>query len=160
MKRYRIHTPVPGHTEVIGTVAFAQGVAEVEAEQLAAPLMYFRAQGYTIEELDEDGRWVPEAPLPPRRKGIDAAILVQQENEALRARVAELEAAGAQGLVDLQRAGEAAASAVDVAGRPARNASTEVWRTWAVEHGGMSDDEAAALSRDQLVEQFESEEKS
>lgn len=89
MKRYRIHTPVPGHTEVIGTVAFAQGVAEVEAEQLAAPLVYFRAQGYTIEELDEDGEWVPEAPLPPRKKGVERAAELEAENEALRA---ELEA--------------------------------------------------------------------
>lgn len=92
MKRYRIHTPVPGHTEVIGTVAFAQGVAEVEAEQLAAPLVYFRAQGYTIEELDEDGEWVPEAPLPPRKRGgVDLAA----ENEALRAELEELKAAAA-----------------------------------------------------------------
>lgn len=38
--------------------------------------------------------------------------------------------------------------------RPAGNASTETWRTWAVEHGGMSAEEAGALSRDQLVERF------
>ena len=92
MKRYRIHTPVPGHTEVIGTVAFAKGVAEVEAEQTAAPLMYFRAQGYTIEELDEDGEWVPEAPLPPRKKGLDPVAVLQAENDALRARLEELDA--------------------------------------------------------------------
>jgi hypothetical protein len=38
--------------------------------------------------------------------------------------------------------------------RPAGNASTETWRTWAVDHGGMSAEEAGALSRDQLVERF------
>jgi hypothetical protein len=44
---------------------------------------------------------------------------------------------------------------------PARNASTEAWRTWAVEHGGMSAEEAGELTRDQLVERFaDSEENS
>lgn len=38
--------------------------------------------------------------------------------------------------------------------QPARNASTETWRTWAVEHGGMTPDEAAGLSRDQLADHF------
>lgn len=146
MKRYRIHTPVAGHTEVIGTVAFAQGVAEVEAEQLAPPMVYFRAQGYTIEERNEAGEWVPEAPLPPRRKGPDAAAVLQAENDALKARLAEL---------------EAAESALDaVVAKPAGNASTETWRAWAVQQGGMNADEANTLSRDQLAERFASEEKS
>ncbi|MES2211208.1 MAG: hypothetical protein V4515_13670 [Chloroflexota bacterium] len=44
---------------------------------------------------------------------------------------------------------------------PAKNGSTEAWRGWAVEHGGMSVDEADALTRDQLVERFaDSEENS
>lgn len=145
MKRYRIHTPVPGHTEVIGTVAFAQGVAEVEAEQMAPPMVYFRAQGYTILEQDEDGQWVPEAPLPPRRKGPDQTAVLQAENEALKARLAALEAGGAP---------------ASAAAKPAGNASTEAWRNWAVVHGGMDVDEANSLSRDQLAERFASEEKS
>lgn len=37
---------------------------------------------------------------------------------------------------------------------PARNASTDAWRTWAVEFGGMSAEEAGDLSRDALVERF------
>jgi len=135
MKRYRILTPVPNHTEVIGTVAFSQGVAECEAEQLAAPLMYFRAQGYTILEQDEAGEWVPEGPLPPRSKGVDPVAALQAENEALRAQLAAL-------------AGPAPAA------KPTRNASTETWRTWAVEHGGLDAAEASELSRDQLVERF------
>lgn len=90
MKRYRIHTPVPGHTEVIGTVAFANGVAECEAEPTAAPLMYFRAQGYAIEELDEDGEWVPEnPPVRKRQAPADRMAELEAENAALRA---ELEA--------------------------------------------------------------------
>jgi hypothetical protein len=42
----------------------------------------------------------------------------------------------------------------DPAAQPRKSASTEAWRTWAVEHGGMAADEAATLSRDQLVERF------
>lgn len=47
---------------------------------------------------------------------------------------------------------------VDKAEQPKKSASTEAWRTWAVEHGGMEADEADALSRDQLVERFTSTE--
>lgn len=44
---------------------------------------------------------------------------------------------------------------------PARNASTETWRAWAAEHGGMSAEDAGALSRDELVARFaDSEENS
>jgi hypothetical protein len=46
----------------------------------------------------------------------------------------------------------------DPAAQPKKSASTEAWRTWAVEHGGMEADEAATLSRDQLVERFTSTE--
>lgn len=38
--------------------------------------------------------------------------------------------------------------------QPKKSASTDAWRTWAVDHGGMTADEAATLSRDQLVERF------
>jgi hypothetical protein len=42
----------------------------------------------------------------------------------------------------------------DDAEQPKKSASTEAWRAWAVEHGGLEADEAATLSRDQLVERF------
>lgn len=42
--------------------------------------------------------------------------------------------------------------------QPARNASREAWRTWAVDHGGMSAEDAGALSRDELVARFAEEE--
>lgn len=38
--------------------------------------------------------------------------------------------------------------------QPRKSASTEMWRTWAVEYGGMPAAEAAELTRDQLVERF------
>jgi hypothetical protein len=142
VQNYRITTPVPGHTEVIGTVAFAQGVAFAEAEPDAPPLQYFRAQGYTIEVRDGD-EWVPETPPERRRRApVDVAAQLAEENEALRARIAALEG----------DPGDAAPA------QPARNASTEAWRAWAVEHGDMSADEADQMSRDQLVERFADQE--
>jgi hypothetical protein len=37
---------------------------------------------------------------------------------------------------------------------PRRSASTEAWRAYAVDHGGMTSEEAAELSRDQLADRF------
>lgn len=37
---------------------------------------------------------------------------------------------------------------------PKKSASAEAWRTYAVEHGDLLPDEAATLTRDQLVERF------
>ncbi len=52
MQRYRITHPQPGWTGQIGVVAFAGGTAEVAAEDDdVAPLQYFRANGYLIEDL-------------------------------------------------------------------------------------------------------------
>jgi hypothetical protein len=64
--------------------------------------------------------------------------------------------AAGYGVEDLEEpTGEHAA---DPAAMPRKSASTEAWRTWAVEHGGLSVDEANELSRDQLVERFVTEE--
>lgn len=51
MATHRITTPAPGHTGQIGNVMFKDGVAEIDAEQHAAELRYFQAQGYGVEEL-------------------------------------------------------------------------------------------------------------
>lgn len=51
-------------------------------------------------------------------------------------------------------AAEPAADEAPADEQPRKSASTEAWRTWAVEHGGMDADEASDLSRDQLVERF------
>lgn len=39
---------------------------------------------------------------------------------------------------------------------PKKSAGAAAWRAYAVEHGGMTEADAAALSRDQLVERFTS----
>ena len=91
MNHYRIHTPVAGHSELIGAVAFVNGTAECDAEPTAAPLAYFRAQGYPIEVRDEHGDYTPEVfdPAPP----VDARAAYIAELEARNAALeAELEA--------------------------------------------------------------------
>jgi len=40
---------------------------------------------------------------------------------------------------------------------PKKSASTDVWRAWAVEHGGMDAEEANTFSRDELVAHFTTE---
>lgn len=49
---------------------------------------------------------------------------------------------------------EAESDVDDAEPQPAKNASTETWRAWAVDHGGMSAEDAGALSRDELVARF------
>lgn len=86
MKRYKITTPEPGHTEIIGTIAFMQGVAECDADPDAAALKYFRAQGYGLFVKDEDGEWVPE-PAP------DAEVVKAERIAALEAELEALRSA-------------------------------------------------------------------
>lgn len=59
--RYKITTPVPGHTEVIGGCAFANGVYEGAVDP--GPLGYFRTQGYVVEKLDTEPAAPVEAPV-------------------------------------------------------------------------------------------------
>lgn len=47
--KYRISTPVPDHTGEIGGCVFVRGAYEGDVAD--GPLMYFRAQGYTVEDL-------------------------------------------------------------------------------------------------------------
>lgn len=47
-----------------------------------------------------------------------------------------------------------AAGEQDESALPKKSASAEAWRTYAVEHGDLLPDEAAAMTRDQLVERF------
>lgn len=66
--RYRITTPVLGHTEVIGGCAFTNGVYEGAAA--GGPLSHFAQNGYGIEELDDVAIEAaepdsPHDPLPP-----------------------------------------------------------------------------------------------
>jgi hypothetical protein len=49
--RYRISAPVRDFSGEVGGCSFGKGVYEGEVQP--GPLAYFRAQGYTVEELDD-----------------------------------------------------------------------------------------------------------
>jgi hypothetical protein len=81
----------------------------------------------------------------------DGVALIDDETDA--ATLAYCRSAGYT-VEDPKAAAEPEPEQPDAAEQPRKSASTEAWRTWAVEHGGMEADEAATLSRDQLVERF------
>lgn len=80
----------------------------------------------------------------------DGVALIDDETDA--AALAYCRSAGYT--IDEPAQDESAADEASAGEQPKKSASTEAWRTWAVEHGGMEADEAATLSRDQLVERF------
>lgn len=61
-----VRTPQAGANDVVGSVTFREGVAELDEHVHAAELRYFRAAGYTIEEP-------AEAPEEPKTRGRRAA---------------------------------------------------------------------------------------
>lgn len=64
MATFKVSTPVEGFTGEVGGVHFAAGHAEVDDEQNAAALSYFRAAGYHVEQTNEPE---PEPEVAPRR---------------------------------------------------------------------------------------------
>ncbi|MCW2900307.1 MAG: hypothetical protein JWO67_2572 [Streptosporangiaceae bacterium] len=127
--RYRITTPEPGWTGQIGTVNFADGAAECEADADAAALYYFRQAGYGVEEVAE--------PSPAERIA------------ALRAELAALEAQEPDVIVDVN--GDGVSETL-----PKKSASADAWRAFAVKYG-MSQEEADGLSRDDLIARYAKE---
>lgn len=127
--RYKVTTPVPGWTGQVGMVAFAHGVAVVEADYDAAAMAYFHAQGYGIEELGADA---------------DTSLIVVQGSEvdALRAENERLR-------TDLAAARAAVA-------RPALSGSKADWKAYAIAMG-VPEDEADKATRDDLAARFTKE---
>lgn len=62
MTKFRISTPVRDFTGEVGGCAFAKGVYEGEVQP--GPLAYFRAQGYSVVELDETPAEPEQPPAP------------------------------------------------------------------------------------------------
>jgi hypothetical protein len=58
--RYRVSTPVKDFTGEVGGCLFAKGIYEGDVQP--GPLAYFRAQGYSVQELDDTPE--PEATEP------------------------------------------------------------------------------------------------
>lgn len=143
MRYFEIRAPRADFTGLLGTTAFANGVARVAFD----------------DTRDDDGRLLTDD-VPPGRSAVQFARRRRGYT------VTEIDAGGNP----LTAAAAAAAAAVDGAvvptaesalktpdpavPPPAANASTEDWRAWAVNHGGMPQDQAANLSRDQLSAHF------
>lgn len=130
-----VRTPVPGVNDTVGEVTFVDGIAKVADD--ATELAYFRSAGYGIDDFDE-------------------ALEAAKDNDE--------DPAAADDLEDLEtQAGNQEEDPLvlrDVDGDgvdevlPRRSASTDTWRQFAVDHGGMHEDDAKAMTRDELVAHF------
>lgn len=126
-----IRTPVPDFTGEVGKVHFVGGVAKVADD--AQELGYFRSAGYQIDDFDD---------------AVDAAVDDEEQADELD----DLEAQGGTTEEDplVVKEGEDGEQLV----LPRKSASTEVWRTFAVDKGGLSEEQAQGMTRDELVEHF------
>jgi hypothetical protein len=129
-----VRTPVPDWSGDVGHVHFEKGMAKVSDD--AAELAYFTSAGYIIDDFDEALEAAPQEDQPA---------------------IEDLDVQGGTNNPDAE-----APVVKDVDGDgtdevlPRRNASAEEWRTFAENHG-LTKDEAAGMSRDELVEHFTKE---
>ncbi len=129
-----VRTPVPGVNETVGAVTFVNGIAKVDDD--ATELCHFRTAGYQIDDFDE---------------ALDAAQ-ANEDNPAGVEALADLPDQSGNQEVDPQVIRDVDGDGVESV-LPRRSASTEVWRAFAVDHG-MHEDEARAMTRDELVAYF------
>lgn len=130
-----VRTPVPGVNETVGRVTFVDGAAKVDDD--ASELAYFRSAGYQIDDFDD-------------------AVEAAKANEDDPAGADKLEELGTQqGDQDSDPlvVRDVNDDGVDEV-LPRKSASTETWRQFAVQHGGMHEDDAKAMTRDELVDHF------
>lgn len=128
-----VRTPVPGWTGDVGRVHFVDGVAKVDDN--AQELAYFRSAGYGVDDFDE---------------AVDAAVEADDEDKT-------------EELIDLNAQGGTADPDPLVVKEvkdgeqlvlPRKSASAETWRKFAVNSGGLSEEQAAGMTRDELVDHF------
>ena len=130
-----VRTPVPGVNDKVGTVTFVDGVAKVQDD--ATELAYFRTAGYQIDDFDE---------------ALDAAK-ANEDDPATADDLEDLETQSGNQEDDPQIVRDVDGDGVDEV-LPRRSASAATWRQFAVDHG-MSEDDASAKSRDELVAFFD-----
>lgn len=130
-----VRTPVPGVNDTVGQVTFVDGAAKVADD--ATELAYFRSAGYQIDDFDD-------------------ALEAAEANEDDPAGADDLKELGTQQgqqdddpLVVEDVNGDGVEEVL-----PRKSASTETWRQFAVEYGGMHEDDAKAMTRDELVAHF------
>lgn len=129
-----VRTPVPGVNDTVGQVTFVDGVAKVDDN--ATELAYFRSAGYGIDDFDE---------------ALDAAK-ANEDDPAGADDLEELDAQAGNQDDDPLIVRDVDGDGVDEV-LPRRSASTETWRLFAVDHG-MHEDDAKAMTRDELVAHF------
>lgn len=139
MRTYRVHTPAPDFTGEVGGVHFVKGIAVVEAP---APLPSMRslADGETftrsqLAERDEIGQHPGYRAMAYFRGAGYRIEDITPDDEP----------------VDDEPGEPASLPPV-----PARNASTDEWRAFAMAMG-MPVDQASTSTRDQLVEHYTKE---
>lgn len=129
-----ITTPVPGYNGKVGEVTFIDGKAKVDKN--ARELAYFRAQGYSISSADDAVEALLDGDDPERAEEVEDLTTQGGTHEDDPLVVKPVVKDG------------------DEVALPRKSASAQTWREFATQHGGMSLDEANALSRDELVDRF------
>lgn len=135
-----VRTPVPGVNDTVGTVTFVDGAAKVADD--ATELAYFRSAGYQIDDFDE---------------ALDAAKANEDDPGGAEA-LEELGAQQGDRDADPQIVRDVNDDGVEEV-LPRKSASTKTWRQFAVQYGGMHEDDAKAMTRDELVTHFTSDDK-
>lgn len=137
MAKLKITTPVTDYSGFCGNLEFVDGVGYADQDTHAAEIAYCERNGYTVAPVDEPECEVEVDEKPPPPTGPvhpDSGVAAHDGPAA-----------------------PAAPPAPADDKMPARNGSADAWRAYATAHG-MDPDEAAELSRDQLVERFASKE--
>jgi hypothetical protein len=131
-----VRTPVPDWSGDVGNIHFERGMAKVADN--AAELAYFRSAGYQIDDFDDALDAAPAENQPAIEDlDVQGGSPTDEDNEV--PVVKDVDGDGTEEVL------------------PRKNASAEEWRRFAEDHG-FSKDEAAAMSRDELVEHFTKEE--
>jgi hypothetical protein len=82
MTTFRVTAPVPGYTGDVGAISFVKGRAFVSDEDNGAALLYFRSQGYLVEDVAD----LPAAETAGLGDGARVAEL-EAENAELKAQL-------------------------------------------------------------------------
>jgi hypothetical protein len=159
--RYLVRTPVPGYTGPVVGVHFVDGEAVVEDTKLAA-MQFFDRHGYHVEQIDGD------KDLEEAAQGVQEAQQDATEPGATGDRITGPGAAEgdlrlgegrAQKVADAAEAAQGQPYAWEGAGadpadgfqRPADNAPKKEWAAYAAHRLDMSDADANAKTKAELV---------
>jgi hypothetical protein len=161
MTNYRITSPDPTFSGVVADVIFNHGTAFLTVDhevdridgatnlpQPIAALAYFRRRRYGIEEVT--------APVPvqkPEPVGTLNSSAVDHP-QAVGHPAVDSTTPVLPGTSTPAVSAPAPAAPAPEAKLPAKSASKADWKAYAINHGGMSEDDAEDATRDQLAEKY------